>query len=121
MIRIQAQLFKSSVLLSSLFLLQSCYTYKPTPVDQIQVGKRYQVKVSDGRVIANKCLAITKDSVTFKARNTQLDFLKSDIQQVKRKRNSPITYIAGAAIPAAIIIGIVTNKEESIYEQTRPR
>jgi len=110
----------SRIGISLMFLLQSCYSYNAVAVNELQVGKQYKVKIADGREITNKCIGISSDSVAFKARNFRLNILKSDIQQVERKRNSPFTYIAAAAIPAAVIVTIITNKKESFFSSTDP-
>ncbi|MER3316688.1 MAG: hypothetical protein RIB79_00200 [Allomuricauda sp.] len=99
-----------------IFLLQSCNTYKSTTVSAMQIGKHYKIKVADGREIANKCLGISNDSVTFKAREFRLSFHKLDIENVEKKRTPAISYIIGTALFTGLVLSVSTNKKDPIIE-----
>jgi len=75
-------------LLSMLFLLQSCYTYKQldTNHEKIVVGQRYKLKHLDsGKFRKGKVVGLNDGILTFKTFNGEIsEFRIDDVQEIKK-------------------------------------
>ena len=108
------QIFRIIILFIFSLSFQGCYTYKTTTMNELKIGKYYEVKVIDGRKIENQLIGVTNDSLKFTARNLQIDYLKTDIQSIKRRKTSPIVYVVSTSATAAAFLSVTTNKKEPV-------
>jgi di/tricarboxylate transporter len=105
------------VILVSL-LLQSCYTYKLTAINNMQVGKNYVVKLKrGGEEMETRCVRVLTDTVLLRTNKVNVKFPMSKIKYIKRKKMSVLTIIGGVAVATTGIVVLLNNYEEHIPQQ----
>ena len=90
-------------LLTSLILLQSCYTYKTVDHQALEVNQKYKIIVNNKKLKVK--LNQAKDStIVVTHKGNQQTIAKTEIQEFKKRKFSVLKTIA---LPVSVVVGIV--------------
>jgi len=108
---------KISYILIISFLLQSCYSYKTTAINQVKVGKNYIVTLQDGREYEARCSGVlNEDEVLFVINEKHVKFPKKEIAKLERKKVSAIMLIGGVAVATITAILVIKADTKDIVQ-----
>ncbi|WP_431122561.1 hypothetical protein [Flagellimonas flava] len=108
-----------SILVALLLILQSCQTYKTVGVQDIKEGKKYRITLHNGQLFETKCRGVADESIELRINGNLKDLPKSDIDNVKQRKTSPLVVIGGVAVAAVGVFALLNKTDkESILEKT---
>jgi len=105
---------KALIITASLFLLQSCYTYKSTTFNNMKVGKNYIIAhKNSGKKTEARYVSSFSDTILVKINGAVVKFPVNKIQSIKRKKISVLVLASGIAA-GTVGIAILLNSYKGL-------
>ena len=109
---------KTVILLSIIILFQSCYSYKNTVANNLEVDEYYEMRLNNETNIKGIFKGMSKDTVEIRIKHRLLRYSKKDISDIKRKRTSVIkTLGVFAVMTAGVVLSVTSNNPEKASDQ----
>ncbi len=99
------------VLLLAMMIL-SCHSYKTIGFSEFRDGRRYEVELNNGQTLDARYKSTKEDSVYLLINNSVVEFPKSKIVRIRRKKVSAIVLIGGCALATVGIVAFINYADK---------
>lgn len=109
---------KLAILLSIIILFQSCYSYKNTTANNLEVDEYYEMRLNNETNIRGIYQAMSKDSVEIRIKHRLLKYSKKNLSDIKRRRTSILkTLGVFAVMMTGLVLSVTTNNPEKVSDE----
>lgn len=110
---------KTSLLLATIIVMQSCQTYKTVNIPEMEPGKTYEITFDNGQDVKAEYIKVTDENISTLINDNVIEIPKSQITEIKKRKVSILKLAGGLALATVGIIILSNNaSKDSAREQS---